>query len=630
MFKTFIQKAATGFVFAAFLGSGVSAQLPAEADQIPAKYKWDLTDIYESWTPWEADLQKINALMDEIITMEGKIGESSDQLFKVLSMQDQLGRLAEKAFRYPYLMRNLDTRNSEVGSKFQQIQIMFARFGTAVSWMEPEMLAIPEATIQKWIAEDVRLEPYRFDLEDMYRQQKHVLSAEMETLLSYMGPMGGAASSIYTELSVSDIEYPTIKTSTGEEIQLSPGAYSSFMQTCKVQADRAKAAEAYYGVYNKNKNTYASIYNGVCQADWAWAQARNYKSVLESQLETDDIPTEVYTNLVETVGKHTEPVKRYMKLRKKVLGLDEMHRYDGSVPLIDWDKKYPYDEASKMVMESVKPMGKDYHAMLESAFEGGWVDVYEKPGKVTGAFSLNVYGVHPYMLMNYNETMDNMFTLAHEMGHSMHSMLSNEFQPYNTHQYTIFVAEVASTFNERLLLDYMMKNSKDPEERIALLVQSIENIIGTFYVQSVFADYELQVHQMVENGQPITPEVLDQLMRKLYTNLYGDVLVNDDFYDVVWSRISHFYEMPFYVYQYATCFASSAKLYDDVMNVSKKEHKVALNRYLDLLKSGGNDHPMNQLKKAGVDLSQPDAILAVVKQLDDMVAQLEIEMEKLN
>jgi oligoendopeptidase F len=329
------------------------------------------------------------------------------------------------------------------------------------------------------------------------------------------------------------------------------------------------------------------------------------------------------------VKQNTEPLQKYLALRKKILGLKEYHLYDGSIPIIDFNKTYSYDEAKKWVLESVKPLGKEYQKNVEKALAGGWIDVYESPGKRSGAYSTDVYGVHPYMLMNYNKTLDAVFTLAHEMGHTMHTQLADEHQPFATHDYTIFVAEVASTLNERLLLDYMLAQSSDPKERIALLQQAISNIVNTFYFQTMLADFEWQVHKLVEEGQPVTTDKLTEINARLDSTYYGQSAVIDELYNYVWTRIPHMYRTPFYVYQYATCFASSAQIYENLTGGSTKEKQAARDRYLDLLKSGGNDYPMNQLKKAGVDLTQPDTFQAVVQQFNNLVSLMEKEIDKL-
>ncbi len=567
--------------------------------------------------------------METIQTHKGKLGESADNLLALMQVQEDLMKKAYKAYQFVSLQSTVDNRNMELQAKLQKVQLMFAQFGVETAWMSPEMLQIPEETMKQWIADNDALKVYQFDLLDMYRLQKHVLSEKMEQLMSYYSNVTGTAGNVFKALSTADIEFPEVELSSGEKVKVTPGGYSNVVTNNQNQDDRRIAYEAFYDVYYKNKNTYAAIYNGIVQSDWASARARKYPTCLDAALEGNAIPTDVYLNLINTVKEHTAPVQKYTKLRKQVLGLEKYYGYDGSISLVDFNKKYPYDEAVDIVTASVLPLGKDYQAKLKTATSSGWLDVYENPGKRSGAFSSGVYGVHPYMLLNYDETLNYVFTLAHELGHTMHTTLSNETQPFATHNYTIFVAEVASTFNEHLLLEYMMENTKDPLERIALLNQTIKGIIGTFYAQTMFADYEYQVHTMAEQGRPINADILTNVWKELANTYYGDISEETMYSGYAWTRIPHFYNSPFYVYQYATCFASSAKLYKDVTEGKKKDRKAALDRYITLLQSGGNDHPMEQLKKAGVDLTQKETIMAVINQLDVLVDQLALELEKL-
>ena len=598
-------------------------------DEIPSEYKWNLNDIYKNWNEWEAGLQELKNKMDEIVSYKGKLKESPANLLKVKKLDDELEILSDKVYSYPQLTRDQDTRNQEMNAKLQQVQILLAKFNTATSWINPEMLEIPWDTMKKWL-EDPAFKPYRFGIEDLYRQQAHVLDESKETLLSYFTRFSQSPRDIYINLSTADVDFPTITLSNGDKVQVTNGNYSRVLATNYNQEDRKNTFEAHYGVYKANENTYAAIYKAVCQKDWAEAQARNYKSCLEAQLAGNNIPVAVYENLVNTVKANTEPLKKYERLRKKVLGLKEYHSYDGSIPLTDFNKTYPYEDAKKWVLASVKPLGMDYQSKMETALKGGWIDVFENKGKTSGAYSADAYGVHPYMLLNYNETLDNVFTLGHELGHTMHTLLSDENQPFATSEYTIFVAEVASTFNEDLLLDYLMTQTKDPKERINLLQQAIRGITGTFYFQVLLADFELQAHRLVENGKPITAEVLNKIMDDLFNTYYGDTYSKDVILDRVWARIPHIYRTPFYVYQYATCYASSAKLHHDATTGSEADREAARERYLNLLKSGGSDYPMEELKKAGVDLTKPETVNAVINLLDKLVTQLEEEINKLD
>lgn len=600
-------------------------------DEIPDKYKWNLNDIYADWDAWSADMQKLEGLMSEYSALKGTLANGPEVILKANQLGDEMGMIAYKAFRYPGLASSLDSRDNDMRAKLQQVQILFAKFNMATSWFTPELLTIPWATMEKWINETPELAPYRFGLEDTYRQQKHVLDEEKEQLLSYFSQFDGTPSSIYQGLTSADIQYKEITLSNGDTVKVTPANYYDILDNNPNQDDRRKAFEAFYSVYNDDINTYAAIYNSILQRDWAGAQARNYDNTLGAELEGDNVPESVYKSLIETVKAGTAPIKKYMRLRKKALGVDTLHLYDGSQPLVKFDKKYKYDDIQDWVVNSTAILGKDYQATLKKAFDERWIDVYETPGKSTGAYSASTYGVHPFLLLNYNETLNDVFTVAHELGHCMHSELSTENQPFSTSSPTIFVAEVASTLNEALLLDYLYSRSEDPKERIALLTQAIDNIYGTFYTQTMWAEFEWKAHQMAEMGQPITADVIKKLYTENFNEYYdGGDIVLDDLYRSTWSRIGHFYYSPYYVYKYATCFASSAQIMKGLTSSDEKVRSETLEKYTTLLKSGGNDYPMEQLKKAGVDLTSPEPFDAVVAQLTDLVDRLEVELNKLN
>jgi oligoendopeptidase F len=483
--------------------------------------------------------------------------------------------------------------------------------------------------MEKWIAATPALKPYRFTILDNYRQQKHVLDEKGEKLLSLATRFNQTPTATFQELSTSDIKFPKVTLSDGKEITLSPGAYQSILQTNYNQADRAKAFEAFLNTYRASANTYAAIYNGVMQKEWFTAQARNFPSTLDAALDGNAIPPEVVKTLVDTVRAGTGPLQRYAKLRKRLLKLDSYHLYDSSIPIYKTGNTYPYDDAKVTVLASVAPLGADYTARYQKFLGGKQIDVYENEGKRSGAYVAGVYGVGPYMLLNHNDTQGALFTLAHEGGHAMHTILSQATQPFVTADYTIFVAEVASTTNERFLLNKLLETTTDPKERFLLLQHAVDSIVGTFYTQVLFADYELQAHKLVEDGKPVTAEVLNGIYSKLLKDYYGDAVAVDDLYKYTWSRIPHFFNSPYYVYQYATCFASSAKLVKDMTTGDASSRAAATERYLTLLKSGGNDHPMQQLKQAGVDLSQRATVQAVVDQMEELVAQMEVEAAKI-
>jgi len=598
-------------------------------DEIAADYKWDFSPIYADWAAWEQGMKAMEAKMAAFAALKGTLNDGPAAVLKAYRLYDEVGIIQYRAFRYPQLQRDTDTRNQDIAGKLQRVQALFAKFGTATAWFNPELLAIPEDTMRGWLDTTPDLAPYRFPILDAYRQQKHVLDEKGEKLLSFATRFNETPRSVYSELSTSDIKFPTVTLSDGKDVKLSPGAYQSILATNYNQADRAKAFEAYLKTYEATKNTYAAIYRGILERGWFLAQARDYPTTLARALDGNAIPVEVYTTLVDTVRAGTAPLQRYLKLRKKILGLETYHLYDGQIPLIKDETQWPYKPARDLVRASVAPLGAEYQAKLSELLDGNRLDVYENDGKRSGAYNAGVYGVGPYVLMNYNDTQDAVFTFAHEMGHAMHSRLSEENQPFVTSDYTIFVAEVASTVNERLLLEKLLAESKDPKERFLLLQHAIDSIVGTFYTQVLFADFEHRAHTLAEKGEPLTADVFSALYGNLLKDYYGDAVAEDPLYRYTWTRIPHFYNSPYYVYQYATCFASSAQLYKAMNTGTPAERAAATERYLTLLKSGGNDHPMEQLRKAGVDLSKRETVQAVIDQMDELVTRLEAEAGKL-
>jgi oligoendopeptidase F len=598
-------------------------------EEVPDRYKWNLADIFPSWEAWEASYRELEAGIERYAALKGTLSQGPDRLLQAFRLSETLGQLAYRVWYFPSLRYDEDQRDNTVNARRQKVQILFAKWKQAESWFNPELLKIPVGTVRAWMEASEPLRLYRFAIEDLYRQQEHVLDEEGERLMSLSSRLASAPNDAYWALSTADAKFQTIKLSTGEEVTVSYGQYRAILATRREQSDRAAAFRALHETYQNSLNTYATLYNGVCQRDWFQARARGYKTTLEAALHGDNIPTSVVENLIETTRAGVAPLQRYHQLRRRTLGLSSYHVYDYSIPLVTFEKKYEYDKVLDWIVDSVAPLGQEYQARMREAFSGGWIDVYENDGKRSGAYSAPVYGTHPYMLLNYTDTLDDMFTLAHEMGHSMHTILSHETQPFVYSSYTIFVAEVPSTLSEALLLDYLLARSADPAERVVLLQHAIDNIAGTFYTQVLFADYEVHAHRLAEQDQPITAEILTELYRGLLSDYYGDSLDFNDQTGITWSRIPHFFNSPYYVYQYATCFASAARLADQITNGPESSRTDARNRFLTLLRSGGNDYPMEQLKKAGVDLSQPDTVKAIINQLDGLVSRLEEELAKL-
>lgn len=598
-------------------------------EEIPAQYRWDFSPIYPNWDAWEAGMKDMETKMDTFAGLKGTLAQGPAAVLKAYRLFDEIGMAQYKAYRYPQLQRDVDMRNQAIAGRFQRVGAVFAKFGTATAWFNPELLTIPKATMEQWIKATPDLAPYAFPILDTYRQQEHVLDEKGERLLSFSSRFNQTPTAIFQELSTSDIKFPAVKLSDGQELTVSPANYQLVLQTNYNQADRAAAFEAHIKTYAANVNTYAAIYNSVLQRGWFSAQARNYPSTLAAALDGNDIPAAVVENLVATTRAGTAPLQRYSRLRQRLLGVPTYHLYDEAIPIFKSTATYPYDLAKETVAASVTPLGADYAGKYRQFVSGGRIDVYENEGKRSGAYSAGVYGVGPYLLLNYNDTLSSLFTLAHEAGHAMHTVLSYESQPFVTSDYTIFVAEVASTTNERFLLEKLLGETSDPKERFLLLQHAVDSIVGTFYRQVMFADFELQAHRRVEQGQPITAEVLNGIYHKLLRDYYGDSLTVDDLYKYTWARIPHFYNSPYYVYQYATCFASSAQVFAEMTTGEPAARQAATERYLTLLRSGGNDHPMKQLQKAGVDLSRPETVQAVVAQMDELVGRMEAEAAKI-
>jgi len=591
--------------------------------EIADAHKWRLDDIYRDWATWEHSFAELERRIGEYAALKGTLERGAEPLLSAYRLNDDLGQLAYKVYFFPSLKYDEDQRDNQVNARRQQVQALMARWQEATSWLSPELLTIPLETVRAWMAANPALEMYRFAIEEVFRQQEHVLDEKGERLLSLSSRLSSAPHEVYQALSTADAKFPEITLSAGDKVTMSYAQYRAVLATNRNQADRRAAFLAHYGTFDKNLNTYASLFHSVCQRDWFHARARGYETTLDAALHGNNIPRSVVETLIEATRAGVGPLRRYHQLRRRALKLDKYYPYDFSIPIIEWDRRYKYDQVLEPIVTAVAPLGDEYQTRMWRGFRERWIDVYENEGKRSGAYSAPVYGVHPYMLLNWADTLDDVFTLAHEMGHSMHTMLSHERQPFVYSDYTIFVAEVPSTLSEALLLDHWLATATDRNEQIVLLQHAIDNITSTFYTQVLFADYELAAHKLVEHDEPITSEVLNGLYKERFEAYYGDSVDMEPLTPITWARIPHFFNTPYYVYQYATCFASAAKLAGQIATGPEAARAEARRRYLDLLGAGGSDHPMTLLKAAGVDLSEPSTVKAVVDQLDGLVGRLE-------
>ena len=598
-------------------------------DAIPARYTWDLSAICADWNAWQQSYTTLDAAITAFTKLQGTLASGADALLTAFAAMDEMGALSYRVWYYAALQYDEDLRDNTLNGRRQQVQILFARQQQASAWFNPELLAVPLAAIQAWMATDLELAVYRFFIESLFHEQEHVLDEAGERLLSYAGRFNSVPADTYSALTTADKKFPAIRLETGEQVTLTYAQYRALLETSRRQPDRAAAYRAFHQAFADSQNTIAAMYNGVLQRDWFQARARGYASTLDAALHGNDIPPSVVENLIAAAKAGVEPLRRYHRLRRRVLGLERYSLYDVFVPLVEQEERYPYDDVGEWIVESVAPLGREYQEQVRRAFGERWIDVFENAGKRSGAYSAPVYGAHPYMLLNYNETLDAVFTLAHEMGHSMHTLLAHQAQPYVYAGYTIFVAEVPSTLNEALFLDLMLRRARSGRERAVLLQHAIDSIASTFYTQVMFADFELQAHRLVEHDKPVTAEALNAIYAGLVGAYYGDVIDPEPVSQVTWARIPHFFNAPYYVYQYATCFASTARLMQDIRAGDAAVADDGVARYLSLLRAGGSDFPMRLLKQAGVDLSQPDTVRAVTVQLDSLVGRLEAELAAL-
>jgi len=596
-----------------------SKTLPKRSE-IPAEQKWRLEDMYLTDAAWEEDLQKAKKLSEEVAAKKGTLGQSAKQLHETLTLQDELLQTVDQVYVYARMRRDEDNANSTYQGLTDRATALSTQSYGAISYIQPEILAIPTDTLKQWLEQDAELAHYRIMLDEITRFKPHTLSTEEEALLANMSEVASAPSKIYGMLNNADIKFPMITDENGEEVELTKGRYTHFMES-QDRRVRKEAFEALYSTYGKFRNTIAASLTSSVKADVFYARTRKYPSALYSALFADNVDVSVYDNLIATIREHLPLMHRYISLRKKVLGLDELHMYDLYVPIVpEVDMKIPYDQAVQTVKEALHPLGEEYGKVLEEGFSNGWIDVHENEGKTSGAYSWGAYTTHPYVLMNYQDNVNNMFTLAHEMGHALHSYYSNKNQPYTYAGYKIFVAEVASTLNEALLMNHLLETTEDKQQRMYLINYYLEQFRGTVFRQTMFAEFEKIVHAKEEAGEPLTADNLNEIYRELNIAYHGPEMVIDKEIDLEWERIPHFYRH-FYVYKYATGFSAATSLSKQIL----EEGQPAVERYLQFLKGGSSDYPLNLLKNAGVDMTSPDPIreaLAVFKSLLEEMEQL--------
>ncbi|MFV9511424.1 oligoendopeptidase F [Tepidibacillus sp. LV47] len=588
--------------------------------EIDPKYKWDLEAIYATDQDWENDFRKAKDLADQLKEYEGKLQNSPQVLLYVLRLSDQVSELVERIFVYARMRKDEDNTNAKYQALADRASSLSIEVNSASSYIVPEILAMPTETLEKYIQEEKGLQLYRQYLDEIIRTKPHVLSTEEEKLLAQVGEVAQAPDHIFGMLNNADIKFPTIKDENGEEVELTKGRYIQFMES-EDRRVRKDAFEALYQTYGSLKNTFAATLNANVKKNVFYAKVRKYPSALVASLDDDNVSQEVYDNLIATVHKNLDLMYRYVKLRKKLLCIDELHMYDLYNPIVkDVKINVPYEEAKEIVKKGLAPLGEEYLALLQKGFESRWIDVYENQGKTSGAYSWGAYGTHPYILLNYQDNVNDLFTLAHELGHSMHTYYSHTNQPYIYAHYKIFVAEVASTLNEALLMNYLLKITTDKNEKLYYLNHYLEQFRTTVYRQTMFAEFEKMIHEKVESGEALTPELLNQMYHELNVKYYGPDIVVDDLIDLEWARIPHFY-MNFYVYKYATGFSAAISLSQQIL----EEGQPAVERYLNFLKSGSSDYPVNLLKKAGVDMNTPEPIqkaLDVFREILDEMEQL--------
>ena len=587
-------------------------------NEVDKKYTWAIEDLYSSDEQWQVEYSKVKEMLPGIIEYQGRLSRSGELLLGFLQTADEISKLMERVYVYANQKYHEDTANPVYQDLSNKASALSVQVNSAMSFATPEILTIPLETISQFHAENHGLAEYDFYLKDILRLKSHVLSGEMETLLADAGEIGDGASNIFSMFNNADIKFPEIEDENGNTIQITHGRYGQLLES----ADRRVRRDAFQGVYATYKsyrNTLAASFSANVKQEVFFTKARKYNSTLERALNAGNIPTEVYTNLIDAVHENLHLMHRYVALRKKLLGLEELHMYDLYAPLIaDMKMEIPFEEAKSIVAKGLEPLGEDYQRVLQEGFENRWIDIYENENKRSGAYSWGAYGTHPYVLLNYNDTLDNVYTLAHEMGHAIHSYYSDMTQPYVYAGYKIFVAEVASTCNESLLIDYMLKNTDDKKQKAYLINHFLEKFKGTLFRQTMFAEFEMITHKLVEDEESLTADALCKIYHDLNVKYFGDEVVIDSEIDMEWSRIPHFYNA-FYVYQYATGYSAAIALSRRILS----EGAPAVADYIRFLSGGSSNYPIELLKGAGVDMSTKEPVHQALQLFEELLGQME-------
>ncbi|RLQ97181.1 oligoendopeptidase F [Falsibacillus albus] len=592
--------------------------LPGRKD-VPVEMTWKLEDIFATDEKWEKEFKEIKNLLEKAESFKGKLSESAENLLELFQYQDEVLERMGKLYAYSHMRYDQDTTNSYYQGLDDRAKNLYTQISSALAYVTPEILSIDEGKIKKFLEEKAELEQYEHALEEINLQRPHVLSAEEEALLAQAGEVLNASSNTFGMLNNADLEFPSIQDENGEEVQITHGRYIRFLESSDRRV-REEAFKAVYDTYGNFRNTFASTLSGQVKNDNFNARVRHFDSARHAALAANNIPESVYDNLVNTVNENLHLLHRYIKLRKKILGVDELHMYDLYTPLVkDVKMEIPYDEAKDLVLKGLAPLGDEYKKILEEGFNNRWVDVEENKGKRSGAYSSGAYGTNPYILMNWQDNVNNLFTLAHEFGHSVHSYYTRNYQPYTYGHYSIFVAEVASTCNEALLNDYLLNTIDDEKKRIYLLNHYLEGFRGTVFRQTMFAEFEHLIHKKAQEGEALTADLLTEEYYNLNKKYFGDQdIVIDEQIGLEWSRIPHFY-YNYYVYQYATGFSAATALSQQILD----EGDEAVSRYVDFLKAGSSDYPIEVLKKAGVDMTTSAPIEAALKVFEEKLTEME-------